>query len=296
MHDLKEMEVTIQADGVNLKTGDGTKTQAYLEAVLRGVTPSLVASNGYKILADDKLSPSMQFESHVDTLSLAAKRAGVTLDTLTKCAWVATLRKFLRQNDIIVGQVLLNGKLSVNGSESLSRETQSVTPCRIQMDDSKPVIALLETIQLDPIQPSYVSHVEMKKWSGVQGELFDTLYAFQQQVDAPQSEVEAYVPHVEDVEDARGSTSYALELEVSVAGNTMLVNASRDVSRLSLTQLRLILDEFQFSLGQVCNAHQMLRESCFGPQVPLAHELLHQAFEGRAVTKPDLIAVEYEDE
>ncbi|CAK4646213.1 unnamed protein product, partial [Aphanomyces euteiches] len=216
------MEVTIQADGVNLKTGDGTKTQAYLEAVLRGVTPSLVASNGYKILADDKLSPSMQFESHVDTLSLAAKRAGVTLDTLTKCAWVATLRKFLRQNDIIVGQVLLNGKLSVNGSErfvqidacqtisflfSLSRETQSVTPCRIQMDDSKPVIALLETIQLDPIQPSYVSHVEMKKWSGVQGELFDTLYAFQQQVDAPQSEVEAYVPHVEDVEDARGSTS-----------------------------------------------------------------------------------------
>ncbi|KAH9119196.1 hypothetical protein LEN26_011761 [Aphanomyces euteiches] len=40
----------------------------------------------------------------------------------------------------------------------------------------------------------------------------------------------------------------------------------------------------------------MLRESCFGPQVPLAHELLHQAFEGRAVTKPDLIAVEYEDE
>ncbi|CAK4734402.1 unnamed protein product, partial [Aphanomyces euteiches] len=93
----------------------------------------------------------------------------------------------------------------------------------------------------------------------------------------------------------------------------MLVNASRDVSRLSLTQLRLILDEFQFSLGQVCNAvfsdgivadlwelspgqHQMLRESCFGPQVPLAHELLHQAFEGRAVTKPDLIAVEYEDE
>ncbi|KAH9111102.1 hypothetical protein LEN26_013542, partial [Aphanomyces euteiches] len=255
----------------------------------------------------------MQFESHVDTLSLAAKRAGVTLDTLTKCAWVATLRKFLRQNDIIMGQVLLNGKLSVNGSESLSRETQSVTPCRIQMDDSTPVIALLETIQLDPIQPSYVSHVEMKKWSGVQGELFDTLYAFQQQVDAPQSEVEAYVPHVEDVEDARGSTSYALELEVSVAGNTMLVNASRDVSRLSLTQLRLILDEFQFSLGQVCNAvfsdgivadlwelspgqHQMLRESCFGPQVPLAHELLHQAFEGRAVTKPDLIAVEYEDE
>ncbi|CAK4638537.1 unnamed protein product, partial [Aphanomyces euteiches] len=224
MQDLKEREGTIQVDGVNPKTEDGTKAQAYLEAVLRGVTPSLIASNGYKILADDKLSPSMQFESHVDTLSLAAKRAGVTLDTLTKCAWVATLRKFLRQNDIIMGQVLLNGKLSVNGSESLSRETQSVTPCRIQMDDSTPVIALLETIQLDPIQPSYASHVEMEKWSGVQGELFDTLYAFQQQVDAPQSEVEAYVPHVEDVEDARGSTSYALELEVSVAGNTMLVN------------------------------------------------------------------------
>ncbi|CAK5014814.1 unnamed protein product [Aphanomyces euteiches] len=41
---------------------------------------------------------------------------------------------------------------------------------------------------------------------------------------------------------------------------------------------------------------QLLQEFCFGPEVPLAHELLHQAFEGRAVAKPDLIAVEYEDE
>ncbi|CAK4433790.1 unnamed protein product, partial [Aphanomyces euteiches] len=204
MQDFKEREVTIQADGVNLKTEDGMKTQAYLEAVLRGVTPSLLASNGNKILAGDKLNPSMQFESQVDTLSLAAKRAGVTLDTLTKCAWVATLRKFLRQNDIIMGQVLLNGKLSVNGSESLSRETQSVTPCRNQMDDSKPVIALLETIQLDPIQPSYASHVEMEKWSGVQGELFDTLYTFQQS-DVSQMAHKAYLSHIEE---ARASTPY----------------------------------------------------------------------------------------
>ncbi|CAK4685377.1 unnamed protein product, partial [Aphanomyces euteiches] len=147
----------------------------------------------------------------------------------------------------------------------------------------------------------------MEKWSGVQGELFNTLYTFQQS-DVSQMADKAYVSRIEET---RASTPYALEMEVSVTDNTMLVNASRDVSRLSLTQVRLILDEFQFSLGQVCNAvfsdgivadlwelspsqHQMLRESCFGPEVPLAHELLHQAFEGTAVTKPDLIAVEYE--
>ncbi|CAK4544566.1 unnamed protein product, partial [Aphanomyces euteiches] len=93
----------------------------------------------------------------------------------------------------------------------------------------------------------------------------------------------------------------------------MHINASRDVSRLSSTQLRVILDEFKFTLSQVCDSvfsdglvsalwelstsqRQLLQEFCFGPEVPLAHELLHQAFEGRAVAKPDLIAVEYEDE
>ncbi|KAG9398328.1 hypothetical protein AC1031_014668 [Aphanomyces cochlioides] len=275
--------------------------------MLRGATPSLIASNGFKILADDTLCPSMQFDTPVDKLSIAAKHAGVTL--ATKFAWIATLRKFLRQNDIVMGLAQSNRYLQEEGIQRLFEGTLSATPCRIKMDDSKHVISLLQTIHLDLHSTmKYANLVDMKKWSGVQGELFDTLYAFQQQVDAPQTEVEAYVPQVED---ARGSTSYALEVGVSVADNTMLVNASRDVSRLSLTQLRLILDEFQFSLGQVCDAvfsdgvvsalwelstsqRQLLHEFCFGPEVPLAHELLHQAFECRAVIKPDLIAVEYE--
>ncbi|KAG9398314.1 hypothetical protein AC1031_014655 [Aphanomyces cochlioides] len=40
---------------------------------------------------------------------------------------------------------------------------------------------------------------------------------------------------------------------------------------------------------------EMIRSSCFGPVASVPYELVHHAFEERAVRKPDLVAVEYED-
>ncbi|KAG9398346.1 hypothetical protein AC1031_014685 [Aphanomyces cochlioides] len=308
-----------------IQAQDANKTQVYWESELRDVVSSIIAPGskmfteedfssiiapGSKMFAEEDSRPSVLVEFPGEEISLAAKHAQVTFATLTKFAWAATIRKFLRQQDTVMGEVVSNRNLPVDGIERMLGATLSTIPRRIIFDDEKSVLSQLQAVHTNHTASQVFAHanlVDVKKWSGVQGELFDTLYVFQQS-DVSQMADKAYVSHIEE---ARASTTYALEMEVSVADNTMLVNASRDVSRLSLTQLRLILDEFQFSLGQVCDAvfsdgivgdlwglspsqHQMLRESCFGPQVPLAHELLHQAFECRAVTKPDLIAVEYE--
>ncbi|CAK4715046.1 unnamed protein product, partial [Aphanomyces euteiches] len=148
-----------------------------------------------------------------------------TLATLTKFAWGATLRKFLRQDDIVMGQVVSNRSLPVKEIERLA---------------------------------------DMKKWSGMNGELFDTLFVFQHSTVSDSEEA-----HFTPVGELRSATYYACEVEVSVLGNTMLVNAFRDISQLSSSQVGLTLVEFEFTLGQ-------------------------QAFEDRATTKPHLIAVEFE--
>ncbi|KAH9111534.1 hypothetical protein LEN26_003073 [Aphanomyces euteiches] len=111
MQNLEERETTIQVDGVDFDAEDVT----YWESMLHGATPSLIASNGFKILTDDTLSPSMQFDTSVDKLSLAAKHAGTTLATMTTFAWIATLRKFIRQNDIVMGLAQSNRYLQEEG-------------------------------------------------------------------------------------------------------------------------------------------------------------------------------------
>ncbi|KAH9115628.1 hypothetical protein AeMF1_010340 [Aphanomyces euteiches] len=288
---------------------DDKKTQSYWESVLDGVPPSIVAQGGNKLIAESEGSSSLQFTLPLYDVSLAAKRAGVTLATLTKFAWGATLRKFLRQDDIVMGQVVSNRSLPVKEIERMLGATLNTIPCRITINDAKSVISLLRTVQSDhtsSLQHSHASLVDMKKWSGMNGELFDTLFVFQHSTVSDSEEA-----HFTPVDELRSATYYACEVEVSVLGNTMLVNAFRDISQLSSSQVGLTLVEFEFTLGQVRDAVfsdgpasllwemspgqcQMFQEFCFGPDIPLPYELLQQAFEDRATTKPHLIAVEFE--
>ncbi|KAG9414476.1 hypothetical protein AC1031_007883 [Aphanomyces cochlioides] len=100
-----------------IKAQDEKKTQSYWESVLDGVAPSIVAQGGNKHIAESEGSSSLQFTLPLHDVSLAAKCAGVTLATLTKFAWGATLRKFLRQDDIVMGQVVSNRSLRVKEIE-----------------------------------------------------------------------------------------------------------------------------------------------------------------------------------
>ncbi|CAK4921601.1 unnamed protein product [Aphanomyces euteiches] len=84
-----------------IQAQDANKTQAYWESELRGVVSSIIAP-GNKMLAEEDSRPSVLVEFPGEEISLAAKHAQVTFATLTKFAWAATIRKFLRQQDTVM--------------------------------------------------------------------------------------------------------------------------------------------------------------------------------------------------
>ncbi|KAG9398316.1 hypothetical protein AC1031_014657 [Aphanomyces cochlioides] len=294
-----------------IQAQDEEKTRAFWSTTLSGAMPSLIAPGNSKMEFLDESNRALSFELPAIELVQCAKEAGVTMATLTKFAWAVTLRKFLRQRDVIMGQVVSNRNIPVKGIERMLGATLSTVPCRVQIEDSTSLVSILQTLQADQnsmLAHSHASLVDVKKWSGVAGDkLFDTLFVFQQMDSAPTRRA---VRQHTDVLNA--STHYAFELELCVVDSSVFASASIDISVLSSTHARLILEEFKFTLSQVCAVmasdgtpaalwnlspvqDEMIRSSCFGPVASVPYELVHHAFEERAVRKPDLVAVEYED-
>ncbi|CAK4966004.1 unnamed protein product, partial [Aphanomyces euteiches] len=295
-----------------IEAQDEESTRLYWQSALTDASPSILAStNSPTTIEDDDIS-SLQFEVAGNKLTEAAKRAGVTLATLTKFAWAATMRKFLRQDDIVMGQVLSNRNAPVKGIERMLGATLSTVPCRVKIDDSKSVISLLQAVQSHQgsmLAHSHASLVDIKKWHGLGQDLFDTLFVFQQ---VNESEGERLAQSTVSVDpEVRASTHYALELVLFVQNGVLHVEAMIDFGLLSRVQARMILEEYKFTLDQLVLAiaskstssslwelspmeRSIIDDSSFGPVVPLPYELLHHAFEERAAAKPDLLAVEFE--
>ncbi|KAG9408990.1 hypothetical protein AC1031_020894 [Aphanomyces cochlioides] len=213
---------------------DEEHIRVFWQTTLTNVTPSLIAPvNGKTTVCEDQI-PSLHFEVPVSGLSHAAKNAGVTLATLTKFAWAVTLRKFLRQSDIVIGQVMSNRNIPVKGIERMLGATLSTVPFRVQLIDSENVLSSLQTMQTNQgsiLAHSHASLVDIKKWSGVGQELFDSLFVFQQTNESdvnPPSKPTSVVTG-----GMQASTHYAFELELFVQSTILHVDAMFDFASLS---------------------------------------------------------------
>ncbi|KAF0723091.1 hypothetical protein Ae201684_017962 [Aphanomyces euteiches] len=196
-------------------------------------------------------------------------------------------------------EAISNRNIPVKGIERMLGDTLSAIPTRITIDDAKDVISILQRVQENHIASLAHSHanlVDMKKWSGTSGELLDVLFVFQQS-DAPKSAAKEHLPFVEEL---RATANYTVEVELSVINHLQCVNLGYDGDRISRTQVYLMMKEFQFTLGQVCDAvssdglasimwelspgqRQKTQDSSFHPDIPLPYELLERASNERAI-------------
>ncbi|KAH9140345.1 hypothetical protein LEN26_005277, partial [Aphanomyces euteiches] len=229
-------------------------------------------------------------------------------------AWAITLRKYTRSNDVVFGQVLANRDIPVEGAERILGPLLSTVPCRVQFDDSKSAKELASVVQTQhglASTHSYASLTDIKHWSGVEANLYDSLFVYQNLPDAPTN------PN-EDDNDASEAPIHSgsdnnYELIVEPNGQVMRVRSLFNPSKLTWSDARNILMEFDFSLTQlhkvaensgcVCDLwHLSPEQESFiesaargGSHKELPFELLHHGFETRAILEPDVRAVEFKD-
>ncbi|KAF0685270.1 hypothetical protein As57867_022729, partial [Aphanomyces stellatus] len=298
-----------------IEAQDKVATETFWRSYLAGVESYPIGANNSSQIVDDNESElSIEPQVSLAELTQTAQRAGVSVAELAKLAWAATLRKYTRQDTVVFGQVLANRDIPVKDADKIIGPLLNTVPCRVQFDDAATLDSLVATIQSQRgsmMQHSHASLVDIKRWSQVEGELFDTLFVFQNLPDQTaddQGPIQMLEPDVPIIH----SLAYAFELAVLPGSTSWKVHGLYKPNAISWKQARWMLDEFDHTLGLICDGlktnattstlwslsaeqTKMFLTGSSGPKVPLPFELLHHAYESRAKTHPHLRAVEFED-
>ena len=114
-------------------------------------------------------------------LSEAARRAGVTLNTVVQTAWAILLGRLLGQDDVVFGVTVAGRPPELAGIERMVGLFINTLPLRVHLPASKPLLALLREVQDNQsklIAHQHVGLAEIQSATGL-GELFDTLVVFE---------------------------------------------------------------------------------------------------------------------
>ncbi|RHZ38331.1 hypothetical protein DYB26_015005 [Aphanomyces astaci] len=168
---------------------------------------------------------------------------------------------------------------------------------------------MLEGIRLERGAVSSHSHaslIDIKRWNGIEGDLFDSLLVYQN-VPTASSKVRPV-----DQPNKMFSTDHTLEIIVTPAAAGLSCCALYKPSAIPRDQARWMLEEFDFTLSQICCNKSggmavselwtmspaqttLVRAASSGPEVALPFGLLHHAFEALAKARPHARAVEIQD-
>ncbi|KAF0692042.1 hypothetical protein As57867_016763, partial [Aphanomyces stellatus] len=291
-------------------------TKEYWVSYLSGISVTPIGQSNLNCSAHENVGAlRMEFKTPLSNIAKRVQRVGVTVAEFAKLAWAITLRKYTRQDDVIFGQVLSNRDIHVKDVDKILGPLISTVPWRVHFNDSLSLISLFEAAHSDRgSMPTYshASITDFKRWGGIEGDLFDTIFVYQ---NLPHEAIDRTSPSFSFVQSQNSihSNEFTYELIVEPNDTQITARALYKPSMLSWTQARYILDEFENTLDQLYTLvelndipvstlwklsptqTQLIEAASIGPVVPLPYELLHHAFEEWAQNCPDVTAVEFVD-
>ncbi|BBX24958.1 non-ribosomal peptide synthetase [Mycolicibacterium alvei] len=111
----------------------------------------------------------------------AARRRGVTVNTLFQMAWATILSAFTDRTDVVYGVTVSGRPDELAGVESMVGLFINTVPLRVRVDPVLPVGSQCLALQREAAElreHSYLSHTELRSLGGI-GELYDTLLVYE---------------------------------------------------------------------------------------------------------------------
>jgi mycobactin peptide synthetase MbtF len=111
----------------------------------------------------------------------AARRRGVTVNTLVQMAWAAMLSTITDSRDVVFGVTVSGRPGELAGVESMVGLFINTVPLRVRLDPRAPVGVQCLALQRQAAalrDHSYLTHAELRSIGGV-GEMFDTLLVYE---------------------------------------------------------------------------------------------------------------------
>ncbi|KAF0708237.1 hypothetical protein As57867_006395, partial [Aphanomyces stellatus] len=217
------------------------ETVSFWCAYLSDLEPSVVGMHQANHVSQehDEKSISIVSQLSIHEISKTAQCVNLTTAEFTKLAWAKTLRKYTRQNNVAFGQVMANRNIPVQDADRIRGPLLSTVPCRIKFDDTLSSQQLIDAVLSERgvmIAHAHASLLYLKRWSGIEGEMFDSLFVFQ---NLPVADV------------ANEYDGHTVDLMVIPTTEALILQATFDPQRLDGDQARWMLSEFDHSICQL---------------------------------------------
>ncbi|ETV91417.1 hypothetical protein H310_13966 [Aphanomyces invadans] len=129
-------------------------------------------------------------------------------------------QSYLGGAEVVTDRVV--GGLVVKDADRIMHPLISTVPCRVRFDDASTLSSQLKCVLTDRVatmEHPHASLTDVKRWSGIEGDLLDTLLVYQ---NLPGTKDDVLVTDYEEVRVQHGvqaSMEYAFELIIAPAGS-----------------------------------------------------------------------------
>ena len=187
----------------------------------------------------------------------------VTMNTVVECAWGLVLQRYNQTEDVVFGKVVSGRDANIKGIENAVGLFINTIPMRVVIEGDITVRQLLNQIQEQSVKSQnydYCALSEIQECSGLEQQLFDTLFVYENYYVADMTEQSGSVDGSISLENAREETNYPITVSVSYE-NTMHINIMYNTKEYSETEISRILEHLrQVILSFLRNQDMLVRK------------------------------------
>ncbi|MEU0391133.1 amino acid adenylation domain-containing protein, partial [Streptomyces chartreusis] len=161
---------------------DRTQAEAIWREALAGAEPTRLAPTGHRSQAGTREETVVQLSGEADSaIRQLARRHGLTVNTVLQTAWALLLARLTGKDDVVFGMTVSGRPAQIPGIEQMVGLFINTVPVRVSCAPSLTLTDLMARVQEEQARLSdhqYLGLTDIQRAAG-QGELFDTLYVFE---------------------------------------------------------------------------------------------------------------------
>ncbi|WP_345027225.1 amino acid adenylation domain-containing protein, partial [Flavivirga jejuensis] len=242
-----------------------------------------------------------------------AQKNRVTVNTIVQWVWALLLSKYTGNTEVVYGVTVSGRPTDMENSENKIGLYINTLPLCASINHDEIVVTSLQEIQKAHTicrEHQYTSLATVQHYSGVQGDLFDSILVFENYPISEEVFKEESLLEVKSIE-AKEQTNYPLTITVSL-GRELEIDFSYNTSLLSAEKVTMIKGHFNKVLEQLLNLPDAAVVSEVNMLSDQENELLGifndtsaeypkdktviDLFTQQVINTPDAIAVVYENE
>ncbi|WP_206343018.1 non-ribosomal peptide synthetase, partial [Streptomyces ureilyticus] len=161
---------------------DRTQAEETWREALAGAEPTRLAPAGHRSQAGSHGEVTLALSGEVSAgVTELARRHGLTVNTVLQTAWALLLARLTGRDDVVFGMTVSGRPAEIPGIEQMVGLFINTVPVRVSCSPSLTLTELMARVQQEQSRLSdhqYLSLTDIQRAAG-EGELFDTLYVFE---------------------------------------------------------------------------------------------------------------------